>query len=102
MARRSKWYRQGVENGKNIASWIDLPNIGETFWTESEGRITVEDKNSAADVFFDAATQAESNSRQYDDFSYLAQEINSAKDSEKGIMDGISKSWRERSREYYK
>lgn len=107
--RKSKWYVEGYQRGLNIGSWIDLPEIGKTYFTDSDGRITVENENDAETVFMSQASESESNSRDYSPFEFTASAINKSRDPDKnwedfdsGIFDGVEASWAKRAKEYYK
>lgn len=93
---QSAAYENGFARGYNCASWQDLPEIGSKIWTESDGKVTVDEDNQW-DVVQDLAFQSESNDRDYSPFEFTAHEFNSPDDSEElweafdsGIADGIS------------
>ena len=88
-------YRRGYRRGFNIASYQNLPEVGETFFLDSEGRVTVSEENQW-DVVQSLAFEGESNDRQYSPFEFTASEFNKARNSEArweafdaGIADGI-------------
>lgn len=101
----------GRDNGYNIASWIDLPEIGSPIdkcidWIGLGDVVT---KNNVADYFEILCHAAEDNSRQYSDFSFLAHDLNEIADQkpydvwevyDEGVSKGISDNWKER-KAYY-
>ena len=91
-------YRRGHARGFNVASWQNLPKVGETFWLDGEGRVTVEKEGDRDqwNVLQMLAYDGESNDRQYSPFEFTASEFNKARNSEArweafdaGIADGI-------------
>lgn len=89
-------YLRGYDRGFSCASWIDLPEIGDTLWTESDGRITADEDNQW-DIVQSLAYDGESHDRKYSPFEFTASEFNKARNSEArweafdaGISDGIS------------
>lgn len=89
-------YERGYDRGFNVASWQDLPEVGESIYIDGEGRITVDDENQW-DVVSQLAYAGESNDRQYSPFEFTASEFNKARNSEarwdafdNGIADGIA------------
>lgn len=103
-------YNAGFMRGYNCASWQDMPELGKTYWTESDGRIEVETKADAEAVFMDACSQAEAGSRDYSPFEFTAKDLNELAETkpydvwqvfEEGIYKGFVKSWKGRSKRYY-
>jgi len=95
-------YERGFERGFNCASWQDLPEIGISLFTDSDGRITVDEDNQW-DVVQSLAYESESNDRCYSPFEFTASEFNKARNSESrweafdaGISDGIGANISER------
>lgn len=89
-------YERGFNRGFNCASWQDLPEIGETMRTDSDGKVTVDESNQW-DVVQSLAYESESSGRDYSPFEFTASEFNKARNSEArweafdaGITDGIS------------
>ncbi len=88
-------YERGFDRGYNCASWQDLPEIGETVRTDSDGKITVDEDNQW-DIVSSLASEGESNDRDFSPFEFTASEFNKARNSEArweafdaGIADGI-------------
>jgi hypothetical protein len=89
-------YERGFLRGFNCASWQDLPEIGETVRTDSDGKVTVDESNQW-DVVSSLAYESESIDRDYSPFEFTCSEFNKARNSEArweafdaGISDGIS------------
>lgn len=102
------WYEEGKTRGYNIATWQELPTVGVEYFTDSQGRITVEDEVSASEVFMEWCYNAESNSRQFSPFEYTAKAINDKPNAEElweafgaGITDGFTKCWNNRTESWY-
>lgn len=96
-------FQDGIERGRAVASWIDLPQIGSVVLTESDGRIVITKENQA-DVWVSLCYDAESNGRQYSPFEFTARELNDLHESkpydvwevfESGITEGINREWSE-------
>ena len=108
---RQEAYEDGKDRGFGVASWIDLPELGTIVkpFTVPNFIGTIENINDAGEVFTDIASEAESNGRQYSDFSFTAKELNDEDDDfgtlwdeyDRGIVEGINKNWESR-KEYYK
>jgi len=86
-------YKAGFNQGHGIACH-NVPEIGKTYWTD-EGKLKV-DADNAADVHAILCFEAESNSRQYSPWEFLAKELNDSEDAdvlweayEQGVSDGI-------------
>ena len=99
---RSDAYLRGFERGYNCASWQDMPETGDSFWIDGEGRIEVDEDN-LWDTMSSLAYAGESNNRQYSPFEFTAHEFNESEDSEAlweafdaGIADGIETNLTER------
>jgi len=91
-------YREGYERGYDIASWNDMPDIGETIRKDLDwiGIGTIETKSDALEAFEMLCQEAESINRQYSPFEHTAHAINEREDSEdmwdafdEGISNGI-------------
>jgi hypothetical protein len=70
--------RLGRETGNNIASWIDIPEIGAIIRTESDGKQTVTEDN-VWDIMESLAYESESNGRQFSPFEHTAHAFNEAR-----------------------
>ncbi len=82
-------YLRGFDRGFNCASWQDLPEIGSKVWTESDGKVTVNEDNQW-DVVADAAYAGESNDRQFSPFEFTAAEFNKAdEEGEEGDSEAL-------------
>jgi len=102
-------YERGIERGENIASGVDLPEIGANMkpFTCPNFIGIVEDVSDAEGVFFDLAYEAESNSRQFSPFEFTANEFNESDDPDalwtqfdEGVAEGIRENWESRM-DYY-
>lgn len=98
-------YEEGFDRGDSVASWIDLPEIGQTLDRSIDlfGVGTIEDENDVAEAFSALAGEAEANSRQYSPFEFTAHELNEREDSEEaweafdaGIAAGIAHNFAKR------
>ena len=83
-------YNEGYDRGYSIASWNDLPDIGETI------RRTIENKDDALEAFSMLCHEAESMNRCYTPFEHTAHALNDREDAEdawdafdEGIAEGI-------------
>ena len=99
-------YLRGFDRGYNSASWQNLPEPGETFWIDGEGRVEADEDN-LWDVVQSLAYAGESNDRSYSPFEFTAKEFNDSEDSEAlweafdaGIADGINANITERREAY--
>lgn len=97
----------GLERGRTIASWAEMPEAGKTYRTESDGDVTVESKADAETVMLSACYETESNDRQFSPFELTAYELNEQDDSEElweafedGISDGIAETIAKRLESY--
>lgn len=96
----------GRERGFNAASWVDLPEIGKRYWTESDGWTEIESDDQAWDLVARIASDIEWNDRQFSPFKFIPSEINGAEDRadglweafEEGITAGIARNVRLRRR----
>lgn len=95
-------YKRGFERGFNVASWQNLPEVGEEIWTDGDGKVTVDEDNQW-DVVQSLAYEGESNDRQFSPFEFTAHEFNESEDSDElwsafdsGIGDGIQANIAER------
>lgn len=103
-------YNMGKERGYNIASWVELPELGQNIdksidWIGLGETVT---KDNAGDYFEILCQESESMGRDYSPFEITASEFNSCFNSEslwgefdRGISKGIADNWRER-KDYYK
>ena len=87
-------YRAGWSHGHGFACH-NVPKLGESYWTNSMGKVTC-DADNIRDVHQSACFEAESNSRSYSPFEFIAHEFNESEDSEAlweafdaGIADAI-------------
>jgi hypothetical protein len=67
-------YRKGWDHGHGLACH-NVPRLGQTYWTESDGRITA-DRDNIRDLHATLCHEAESNSRQFSPFEFTACELN--------------------------
>ena len=95
--KKSEAYEMGKERGINVASWVDMPEIGSIVPKDIDwiGHDTVTEEN-LADVMEMYASVSESNDREYSPFEITASEFNKARNSESlweafdnGISEGI-------------
>jgi hypothetical protein len=89
-------YERGHDRGFNCASWTDLPEVGQTIWTDADGDVEVDEDNQW-DVVQSLAYESESGDRDFSPFEFTASEFNKARNSEArweafdaGIADGIN------------
>ena len=68
-------YQAGKERGYNLATWIDAPELGKRYLTESDGYIVATEEN-LSDVWFSLCYDAEANGRQFSPFEFTARELN--------------------------
>jgi len=87
-------YERGYHRGAMIASWIDLPEVGQKV-CDDYGFSKVTEENQW-DIVQSCAFEAENEDRQYSPFEFTASEFNKARNSEArwdafdaGIADGI-------------
>lgn len=113
MATKKDIKEMGIDRGYGIASWIELPEVGQKVnkdidWLGLGDKI--ETAEAAQEYFFLLAHESESNSRQYSPFEFTAQELNDMEDKkpydvwsvfEDGINLGVARNWKERSKGYY-
>lgn len=78
-------YRRGWNRGHGIACH-NVPRLGARLFTEDMGRVTVDAEN-IREVHASACYAAESNSRQFSPFEFIAHEFNSAEEDENGGWD---------------
>lgn len=99
----------GRDWGYSIASWQDLPEIGQKVPRELDwvGIGAVEHIEDAAEVFEMLCNAAEENARCYSPFEFTAKELNDREDSDEaweafdeGTCEGYAKNWNER-KSYY-
>lgn len=81
-------YRRGWNRGHGLACH-NVPELGARFWVECLGRVTV-DPNNIREIHESLCYEAESNSRQFSPFEFIAYEFNSA-DEEigEGVTDAL-------------
>ena len=91
-------YNEGYDRGYSIASWNNLPDIGETIRTDLDwiGIGTIENKDDALEAFSMLCHEAESMNRCYTPFEHTAHALNDREDAEdawdafdEGIAEGI-------------
>jgi len=91
-------YNEGHDRGYGIASWNDLPDIGETIRADLDwiGIGTIENKDDALEAFSMLCEEAESINRCYTPFEFTAKALNEREDAddawnafEEGIAEGI-------------
>lgn len=92
------FYDLGVERGRAIASWIDVPQFGDHVPREIDwiGIEQILSKDDALEAFKLFAQAAEENSRQFSPFEHTAKAINESDEPDQnwdafnqGIDDGI-------------
>ena len=97
--RKSEAYQDGLNRGRNAASWVDMPELGTKIPRDIDwvGCDVVTEEN-MADVMELYAFASESNDRDFSPFEFTAHEFNQARNSEslweafdRGIVDGIRK-----------
>ena len=97
--RKREAYEMGLDRGRNVASWVDMPELGTKIPRNIDwvGYDVVTEDN-MADVMELYAFAGESNDREYSPFEFTASEFNHARNSEslwesfdRGITDGIRK-----------
>jgi hypothetical protein len=88
-------YMRGWYKGHEVACH-NVPTLGEKIYSASMGRVTI-DADNIRDVHADLTYEAESGSRCYSPFEFIAHEFNSDEDSESlwdafeaGVSDAIS------------
>lgn len=80
-------YRRGWNHGHGFACH-NVPKLGDRLWVESLGRVTV-DRDNIREVHESLCYAAESNSRQFSPFEFVAREFNSADEE---IGEGVTES----------
>lgn len=97
---KSEVREAGIERGKGIASWVDIPEIGDKVdrsvdWFGLGDTVTGEN---LFDYCVMLAMASEENDRQFSPFEFTAKELNEAEDSEElwtafdeGISTGIAR-----------
>jgi hypothetical protein len=73
-------YRRGWNHGHGIACH-NVPELGETYWTDSEGRITA-DADNIRDMHASLCHAAADNKRSYSPFEFTASKFNRSEDHE--------------------
>jgi len=74
-------FAAGYDHAHGIACH-NVPRIGEEYWTESDGRVTPETAEEAAELHASLCYEAEMNARCYSPWEYTAKEINDLDDFE--------------------
>ena len=91
--------KAGYERGYNVASWVNMPAIGETLSrsTDWQGIGTIESVEDQLDAWAMLCSEAESNDRCYSPFECTASALNEQPNSEalweayeEGITAGIN------------
>lgn len=92
-------YKLGYERGWDVASWTDMPEIGNTLprHVDWQGIGTIESVEDQLDAWAMMCSEAESDARSYSPFEHTAHEINESRDPEgywqafdEGITAGIN------------
>lgn len=100
----------GEDNGYELATWVDLPNIGDKTKRHIDyvGLGQIKDADDAEAYFVMLCDFAEENNRSYSPFEFLAKEFSDREDSEEcwghyssGLYEGYKKCWEQRSKDYY-
>lgn len=73
-------YRRGWNHGHGIACH-NVPQLGETYWTEAEGRL-VAYEDTIRDIHASLCHEAADGSRSYSPFEFTAKEFNDSEFSE--------------------
>lgn len=99
-------YKRGWNHGHGIACH-NVPKLGAKLWVDDLGHVTVDDDN-IRDVHVSLCYSAESNSRCYSPFEFIAHEFNEGDDAEslweafdEGVYDAISADLAEYTNETY-
>ena len=71
----------GRERGHNVASWVDMPDMGSTVRTDADGKQIVGEDN-VWDIMESLAYQNESANRDFSPFEHTAHAFNEAKNSD--------------------
>lgn len=109
---KNEVYELGLNRGFSIASWNDLPNIGDSIPRELDwiGVDKVTEIEDAFEFFMSICSTAESNNREYTPFEFTCKDLNELEEKvdfevwetyEKGIHAGFEKNWKSRL-DYYK
>ena len=100
----------GYDHGHNLASWQDLPDIGDTVPRDIDwiGIETVESRDDAAEFFSMLCRAADESCRQYSPFELVCQALNAREDSDEawtaydeGMQRGFEDNWTARAGDYY-
>lgn len=102
-------YDAGYDRGFSIASWQDLPEIGEKLPRHIDyiGIGEIQDLNDAREAFLMLCSEAEDNNRQFTPFEFTARDLNDLDQDETldfepwdmfndGISDGFYANWQSR------
>jgi hypothetical protein len=104
---RNEVYQAGVDRGRSVASWVDLPEMGTVVrpFELPDFNGEIETVDNAAEVFHSQAYEAELNDRQFSPFEFTAADLNAVDGTadfevwevfEEGISDGIHAEWESR------
>jgi len=100
----------GYEHGYDLASWQDLPEIGETVPREIDwiGIGEIKSLDDAEEAFIAICDAADDNCRQFSPFEFLAHALNEREDADEAwesftnaMTDGFLDNWNERAPGYY-
>ena len=99
----------GFIRGSNIASWVDIPEIGMKLCKsiDWQGIDTIENEQDQIDAMEIMAFESESNDRQFTPFEFTAHEINEHENADElweafdeGIAEGIQVNIKQRMDQY--
>lgn len=100
---KSMIWQSGFDRGQCVASWMDIPNIGEVLPKHIDwlGIGTIEHEHEQADAFFMLCHDAEENGRDFSPFEFTARELNELQESKdydvwEVFEAGILAEWNER------
>jgi hypothetical protein len=115
---RQEIFEKGFDRGFSIASWMELPRIGDNVPKELDwiGIEKVESVSDAGEVFIMYCQASEDNGRSYSPFEFTAKELNNLQEEldesegewfdvwevyEDGIEQGFLENWQQRSKDFY-
>jgi hypothetical protein len=102
MATKQEIYKAGFNRGFNIASWVDMPEIGSSIdkYIDWQGLGSTVTEENLADYMETLAFESESMNREYSPFEFTAHDLNEMSETkpydvwevfESGIAAGIRK-----------
>ena len=108
---KSKIYQAGYGHGYSVASWNELPEIGDSVDKSIDcfGIDIIKTVNDAYEYFMTVCYAAEENGRQYSPFEFTAKKLNDLQELkqydvweifQRGIEAGFNKNWNDR-KSYY-